>query len=270
MGIASPEDGAFLQHQASVEVVPLAHGDFLNDGPAPRIGEPKDCDIVFNATFDDMPRKRHELMLELLRHPLLSKARALFLGRGSEENVAALGRRLQQRGLEDRVTIVANVRREEVPGYLAKCRMGVHLSLYENACRSIYEFFREDLPCVISSSMAGMNPDIFNDQTGAAVRDDDLPQAIASTLQHAERFTPRRWFVEQCGSRHSSRRLNEVFRTLFARWGYEWHADIVPLSSSGANRYAEDADYRCFRDDFAWLLDCLRQAAAEPSLFTLE
>jgi hypothetical protein len=270
MGVGSPEDGLFLRQQASVEVVPLAHGDFLEDREPERPGVSKDYDIVFNATFDDMPRKRHELMLELLRHPLLSKARALFLGRGSEENVAALGRMLRQRGLEGRVTIVANVRREDVPGYLAKCRMGVHLSLYENACRSIYEFFREDLPCVISSSMAGMNPDIFNDQTGATVHDDNLPQAIAFTLQHAERFTPRHWFVDHSGSRHSSRRLNEVFRTLFAHWGYEWHGDIVPLSSSGANRYAEAADYRCFHDDFAWLLDCLRQAAANPSLFTLE
>jgi hypothetical protein len=270
LGIGSLEDRLFLQQQASVEVVPLAHGDFLDDREPEKPGVSKDYDIAFNATFDDMPRKRHELMLELLRHPLLCKARVLFLGRGSEANVAALERRLRRWEVEDRVTIVANVRREEVPRYLAKCRMGVHLSLYENACRSIYEYFREDLPCVISSSMAGMNPEIFNDQTGMAVRDAELPQAIAFTLRHRERFAPRRWFVEHSGSRHSSRRLNEVFRTLFARWGYKWHEDIVPLSSSGANRYAEAADYQYFRDDFTWLLDCLRQAAAIPSLFTLE
>jgi glycosyltransferase involved in cell wall biosynthesis len=253
-----------------VEVVPLAHGDFLNDGPAPQAGLPKDYDIVFNATFDDMPRKRHELMLELLRHPLLATATVLFLGRGHAENVAAFERRVRQLGLEKRVSIVANLRREEVPRYLAKCRMGVHLSLYENACRSIYEFFRADLPCVISSSMAGMNPTIFNDQTGMSVSDDQLPQSIAFTLQHPERFAPRRWFLDHSGSRHSSRRLNEVFRTLFSRWDYDWHEDIVALSSSGASRYAGAADYERFRGDFQWLLDCLQEAAAGAAPFTLE
>jgi glycosyltransferase involved in cell wall biosynthesis len=270
IGIASPEDRAFLQQQASVEVAPLAHGDFLNDREPEETGTRKDYAIVFNATFDDMPRKRHGLMLELLRHPLLIEAKTLFLGRGRDENIAALDRRVRQLGLENRVTIVANVRREEVPALLARCRMGVHLSLYENACRSIYEFFRADLPCVISSTMAGMNPEIFNDQTGIAVSDVDLPEAIDSTLQHPERFAPRRWFLEHSGSRHSSRRLNEVFRTLFSRWGYEWHEDIVALASSGANRYADASDYERFRNDFRWLLDCLQQATARPSLFTLE
>jgi hypothetical protein len=270
IGIASPEDRAFLRQQASVEVAPLAHGDFLNDREPEGAGITKDYAIVFNATFDDMPRKRHELMLELLRHPLLIEAKTLFLGRGRDENIAALERRVRQLGLEKRVTIAANVRREEVPGHLARCRMGVHLSLYENACRSIYEFFRADLPCVISSSMAGMNPEIFNDQTGMAVSDADLPKAIDITLRHPERFAPRRWFLEHSGSRHSSRRLNEVFRTLFSRWGYEWREDIVALASSGANRYAEASDYERFRNDFRWLLDCLQQATARPSLFTLE
>jgi hypothetical protein len=269
-GIASPEDRAFLQHQDSVEVVPLAHGDFLNDLAFQGDGLPKEYDIVFNATFDDMPRKRHERMLELLRHPLLEDVRALFLGRGSETHVAALEEQVRVLRLAERVQVVANVRRSEVPDYLARCRMGVHLSLYENACRSVYEFFRADLPCVISSSMAGMNPAVFGEQTGMAVADADLPQAIAFVLRHLDRFSPRRWFVEHSGSENSSHRLNEALRMLFTRWGYEWHEDIAPLNSSGANRYARAADYERFRDDFQWLLGCLQEAAPRSSQFTLD
>lgn len=269
-GIASPEDRAFLQHQDSVEVVPLAHGDFLNDLEFQRDGLPKEYDIVFNATFDDMPRKRHERMLELLRHPLLEDVSALFLGRGRETHVAALEEQVRELRLAERVRVVANVRRSEVPDYLARCRMGVHLSLYENACRSVYEFFRADLPCVISSSMAGMNPAVFGDQTGMAVADADLPQAIAFMLRHLDRFSPRRWFVEHSGSENSSHRLNEALRMLFTRWGYEWHEDIATLNSSGANRYARAADYERFRDDFQWLLGCLQEAAPWSSQFTLD
>ncbi len=270
MGIGSPEDRIYLQQQDSVEVVPLAHGDFLSDGKQPPASGPKDFDIVFNATFDDIPRKRHELMLELLQHPSLAASRALFLGRGSEANVAELRRRVRQLGLDQRVAIVANVRREDVPGYLARCHMGVHLSLYENACRSIYEFFRSDLPCVISSSMAGMNPEIFNARTGMAVPDGELTRAIAFTLAHRERFSPRRWFLENSGSRYSSGKLNEVFRGLFNRWGYQWREDIAALGSSGANRYAVASDYERFRDDFTWLLQVLQRATTQPSLFTLD
>ncbi len=269
-GIASPEDRAFLQHHDSVEVLPLAHGDFLEETELRTDGRPKEFDIVFNATFDDMPRKRHALMLELLRHPLLDQATVLFLGRGSEANVATLEAQVRWLGLEERVRVVANVRRSEVPEYLARCRMGVHLSLYENACRSIYEFFRADLPCVISSSMAGMNPEIFGQQTGMAVADAELPQTIAFVLGHRDQFTPRSWFEEHSGSRNSTRRLNEALRNLFARWGYEWHQDIVPLISSGASRYALAADYESFRDDFQWLLANLQEAAPWPSQFTLD
>jgi glycosyltransferase involved in cell wall biosynthesis len=269
-GIASPEDRAFLEQEDSVEVVPLAHGDFLEDHVFHGDGLPKEYDIVFNATFDDMPRKRHERMLELLQHPLLEDFSALFLGRGSETQVATLEEQVRQLGLAERVRVLVNVRRSEVPDYLARCRMGVHLSLYENACRSVYEFFRADLPCVISSSMAGMNPAVFGDQTGKAVADANLPQAIAFVFQHLDRFAPRRWFVEHSGSENSSRRLNEALRMLFARWGYGWHEDIAPLSSSGANRYARAADYERFREDFQWLLGCLQEAAPSPSQFTLE
>ncbi|HBZ55620.1 MAG TPA: hypothetical protein DEO88_09455 [Syntrophobacteraceae bacterium] len=269
-GIASTEDQAFLKQQDSVEVVPLAHGDFLRDRAIQSDGIPKEYDLVFNATFDDMPRKRHERMLELLQHPLLEDVRALFLGRGSEANVATLEARVRYLGLAERVRVVANVRRDDVPDYLARCRMGVHLSLYENACRSVYEFFRENLPCVISSSMAGMNPAVFSDQTGMAVTDADLPHAIAFVLNHLDRFSPRRWFLEHSGTGNSSRRLNEALRMLFNRWGYGWEEDIAPLSSSGANRYARTADYERFRDDFQWLLARLQEAAPWPSQFTLD
>jgi hypothetical protein len=76
--------------------------------------------------------------------------------------------------------------------------------------------------------------------------------------------------VEHSGSKNSSHRLNEALRTLFTRWGYEWHEDIATLNSSGANRYARAADYERFRDDFHWLLGCLQEAAPWSSQFTLD
>ena len=255
-GVGAREDAVFLHTQAGVVTTELAHGDFLDHRVEVPRATVKDFDLVFNATFDDMPRKRHIMMLSLLNHPSLNRKTALFLGRGTRENIEAFRKRALQEGLEKRVKIVANIPREDVPGYLAKCGVGVGLSLYESACRSIYEFFRSDLPCVISSSMAGMNLDIFTPQTGMAAPDQDLAQAIAAVIRNRHRFSPRKWFLNHSGSENASKTLNERLKTLFHRRGYTWREDIIPLTSSGASRYADPAHLEYFRPELERLARC--------------
>jgi hypothetical protein len=269
-GIGSEEDAAFLGDQMHVAPIPLAHGDYLDDQlPVGLCGE-KEYDIVFNATFDDMPRKRHHLMLTLLQHALLRSRKALFLGRGQMENVEKFRNQVQQMGLWERVDVLANLPRSEIPRRLARCRMGVHLSLYENACRSIYEYFRSGLPCVVSSSMAGMNLSIFHPQTGMAVADKDLAQAIAGVLDRMGDFQPRHWFMNHSGSNNSSRQLNEICRGFFQSWGYDWKENIVALRSSGASRYAKRADYERFRPEFQWILNWVKDLGGSTLLLTVD
>lgn len=259
-GVGGPEDAAFLRTQQGAVPVPLAHGDFLEDLPqVPAEGE-KDFHIVFNATFDDMERKRHSLMLDLLSRPELSGITALFIGRGRPENVALFHREIADRSLHDRVAVLANVRRSDVPTLLARCRLGVHLSLYENACRAVMEYFRSNIPCIASASMAGMRPEIFNAETGAAVPDAGLPHAIAEALENPHRYAPRRWFVRESGSRVSSSRLNAVLQSFFLERGMAWTEDIVRLTSSGASRYASARDEARFRDEHVWIAHLLQGA----------
>ena len=173
-------------------------------------------------------------------------------------------------GLEDRVTVMANILRQDVPSQLARCIMGVHLSLNENGCRSLYEYFRSDLPCVISSSMPGTHLDIFNAQTGLAVTDNELPEAISFVLTHRDRFAPRRWFLENSGSLKSSQKLNRFLKQLFKKLGYQWQTDIVPLLSGGPNRYANPSDYQRFREEFLWIFDCLKNVGNIPFKIVLD
>lgn len=273
MGVGSREDRKFFQTQAGVEAVPLAHGDYMEDLDGrewPLDGVPREYDVVFNATFDDMPRKRHQKMLELLRHPLLQDTRALFLGRGGKMHVTQFARSVSELGLASRVTLKANLVRSEIPAQLALCRVGVHLSLYENACRSIYEFFRSDLPCVIPSSMGGMNLSLFQGDTGLAVLEEDLPHAIAFALNNRGQFKPRQWFLNNSGSRHSSARLNLLLKKIFSAWGYAWREDIVPLGSSGASRYVHASDYEKFRSEFEWILQAFNAVSRRKPAFSLE
>ena len=270
IGVGSSEDLNFLRDQPGIEPVALSHGDYLSDTDQVRLSADKELDIVFNGTFDELERKRHEFMLQLLTHDLLSETRALFLGRGQEKNVLYFKSLIERAGLQGRVALMANVQRERIPKQLSRCKMGVHLSLNENGCRSIYEFFRSDLPCVISSSMAGTNLSIFNPQTGLAVTDQELPSAISFVLAHLEQFTPRRWFLQNSGSSNSSRRLNQFFKQLFGALGYQWKTDIVPLTSSGPARYANPADYDRFRQEFLWIFDCLKRAGQLPIKVVLD
>ncbi len=82
-GVGSEEDGAFLSSQPGILTTPLAHGDYLTEMPKPdskltsgKPGEGSDgfdrkekYDIIFNNTFDEMDRKRHLFMLDLMLHP---------------------------------------------------------------------------------------------------------------------------------------------------------------------------------------------------------
>ena len=263
-GLNGDEDAAFLSSQPGILTTALAHADYLEDDPTLDLNQKKQFDLIFNATFDDMPRKRHACMLELLQHPLLSRTRALFIGRGHSHNVEEFKRRVQAAGLSSRVTVQDNLLRQDVPAHLAQCKVGVQISLHENGCRSIYEFLRSDLPCVIATSMAGVNLAIINSQTGIAAADRDLPRAIASALEQRATFTPRNWFLSHSGSTHCSRMLNDQLKAIFRECGYGWQEDIVPLGSSGASRYVDKAHYERFRPQFEELLQIFRQQGHLP------
>ena len=263
-GLNGEEDAAFLRSQPGILTTSLAHADFLEDDTTLNFDEKKRFDIVFNSTFDDMPRKRHALMLDLLQHPLLRRTLALFIGTGDPRNVDAFKHQIQAAGLSHRVTVRDNLLRRDVPGHLAQCKIGVHISLHENGCRSIYEFLRSDLPCVISTSMAGVNPAIMNSRTGIAAPDRDLAQAIAQAIEKRRTFSPRNWFLTHSGSTNSSRMLNGQLMDIFLERGYSWQEDIVPLGSSGANRYTDASHYERFRPQFEELLKIFQNHAQLP------
>jgi hypothetical protein len=263
-GLNCQEDAAFMRSQPGILTTALAHADFLQDDKTLDFEQKKRFDLIFNATFDDMPRKRHAYMLELLQHPLLGRTTALFIGRGDARNVAAFKRQIEAAGLSSRVTVKDNLLRQDVPAHLAQCKIGVQISLHENGCRSIYEFLRSNLPCVISTSMAGVNPAIINTQTGLAAPDRDLARAISKALAQREKFAPRDWFLAHSGSVNSSRKLNDQLKAIFLERGYLWREDIVPLASSGANRYADNLHYERFRPQFKALLKIFHQQAHLP------
>jgi glycosyltransferase involved in cell wall biosynthesis len=263
-GLNGEEDAAFLGSQQGILTTSLAHADFLEDDTALDFDKEKRFDIVFNSTFDDMPRKRHAVMLELLQHPLLRRTTALFIGTGDPDNVDAFKQQIQAAGLSQRITVRDNLLRRDVPGHLAQCKIGVQISLHENGCRSIYEFLRSDLPCVISTAIAGVNTAIINSRTGIAAPDRDLARAIAQVLEKRQTFSPRNWFLTHSGSTNSSRMLNDQLKDIFFECGYSWQEDIVPLGSSGANRYTDASHYERFRPQFEELLKIFQNHAHLP------
>ena len=269
-GAAGKEDADFLNTQPKIITTRLAHADFLENEPIVALEKKKEFDIVFNGTYDEMLRKRHEHLLSLLQHPRLKHATALFLGRGKDANIQAFKRSVAKKGLSERVTVLSNLQRKEIPSHLARCRLGIHLALHENGCRSIYEFFRSDLPCVVSTCTAGVNFNIFNSQTGIAAPDRDLADAISSALRNRNQFAPRSWFLSQSGSTNASRELNQQFKKIFENLGYEWTEDIVPLGSSGANRYVTTAHYERFRTDFKMLFEIFNKIDRLPIKLSLD
>ena len=256
-GVAGEEDAAFLESQGGIATTRLCHGDYLEEEDLPPARD-REFDLVFIATYDEMERKRHGFLLELLGRPPLERVTALFIGRGSQQNVDLFRTRVEESGLGDRIEVLDNLRRKEVSEQLARCRVGVLTSVNENGCRCIYEYMRADLPTVVTSSMAGCNFEQISSRTGLVAADAALPGAILQTLAHRESFSPRAWFLEHSGSRNSSLRLNEEMKSLCLRLGYSWREDIVPLGSSGATRYVNEADARAFAPEFEQILEILQ------------
>lgn len=235
-GAAGKEDCEFFRSQGA-EAVQLAHSDFLSETEVEYREYKKEYDLCFNSTFDEMERKRHELLLETLGRPNLANVTALVLGRGEPDNVLKFQQMITAHGLEDRVRIMANLPRKHVPEYLGKCRLGVHLALMENGCRAIHEFFRQNIPCVVTTCGAGINFEHFNRQTGAAAKDSDLAGTIVYCLENIDIFSPRDWFLSQSGAINSSKKLNRYFKDYFLRNDMDWTEDMTILTGSGPHRY---------------------------------
>ncbi len=253
-GLGGKEDRDFIKTQKGILTTSLAHGDFLKDIFFSDSGKIKKFDIVFNATYDDMERKRHDFLLKILSsHPGLRKTTALFLGRGASHNVDECRKKVWEYNLEKRVSVLANVLRKDIPPYLAECKIGVQVSLHENVCRSIYEYFRSNLPCVVTSSMAGFDFRLINSMTGEIATDSAFPETLIHVIENYKKYSARKWFKENSGPMKSSKTLNDKIRRIFTDLGYKWSEDIVPLGSSGANRYIDQAHYRKFFPQFEQL-----------------
>ena len=257
-GLAGAEDRAFLATQPGISVTALCHGDFLEDEPVPPRESPT-FDLVFNATFDDMPRKRHDFFLTLLSDSRLRDVRALCIGRGEPDRVREFQEKVRARGLSERVAVRANLPRREVPEWLARCRAGIQVSLHENGPRAIYEFLRSDLPVVLSSCTAGVDFETFKPPAGRVAPDAELVDAIREALDEPDRFQPAETFRKRTGSETASEMLNSELRELSESHGLKWTRDIVPLGSSGASRYVRNEDLERFRPDFEKLLTLFRE-----------
>jgi hypothetical protein len=242
-GAAGAEDAAFFRTQGCL-TVQLAHSDYLPAREPVPLRRTKRYDLLFIGLYDEMERKRHGLLLDLMAKPELSSTTALVLGRGSSQAVETFNKMITQRGLQNRVTALANVDRRLVPAHIAECRLALNLSLHENGCRAIAECLRSDVPLAVSACTAGVNFEQINEDTGVVASDNDLPGVIADALARLRDFRPRQWFLEHSGDRISTRRLNEWLQQRYKGWGMDWTRDICGLTSSGPHRHADPQDLR--------------------------
>lgn len=250
-GAAGAEDAAFFRTQGCL-AVQLAHSDYLPAREPVPLRRTKRYDLLFIGLYDEMERKRHGLLLDLMATPELSSTTALVLGRGSPRAVKKFRAMVAQKGLENRVTALDNLERRRVPECIAACRLALNLSLHENGCRAIAECLRSDTPVVVSACTAGVNFEQINADTGLVASDKGLPGAIADALARLREFRPRQWFLEHSGDQVSTRRLNEWLQKRYKKWGMDWTQNICGMTSGGAHRHADPEDLRragpCYRN----------------------
>src|SRR5262249_48307468 len=135
---------------------------------------------------------------------------------------------LRRAGIEDQVTLFQGLKGPEINSVLNRSKVHVLLTKIEGGNVALMEAMAANVPSVVYKHIIGPRKGDFNAMTGVLADDDELPQALADTVDAHDRFRPREWFLQHTGFQIATQKLNEVLRENALARKEPWTRDIVP------------------------------------------
>ena len=259
------EDFDYIRdHGRNLIPVRLGAGDWADpDLFRPREDGERPHDVVMVAAWD--PFKRHAVLFEALaairrRHG--RRLRTALVGYPLGWDRARIEALAERHGVLEDCSFFESVPPEVVASVVGGARAFVLLSRREGANRALYESLFCDTPVLVPRGHRGVNLDHVNAATGLLFDDPDLPQAILTVVDGAERFSPRQWALAHTGWERSTHALNDALREPALRRGEPWTRDIVGRRNAPNLRYASAGLYREFEAEYAALAGWLRPVDA--------
>ncbi|MFH1373866.1 MAG: glycosyltransferase [bacterium] len=243
--ISSLEDiPAFARLADNLVTVPLLSSNWVNpdlfDTSEP---VPKEFDMVMLANFATY--KRHFLLFRALRE-MPATTRVLLLGKpleGRGEDTILAEADLY--GVSDRITIRRGLPDTEMVRAMRSAKVSIILSGNEGACVAVVEAMFADIPVGLMADAIVGSRGFVNDQTGCLFKPHHLGQQLSSFIDSFDRYSPRRWVMDNNISYNGSTRLlnDRLYQAALAD-GEPWTQDICAHQWRPSPTYVttDDAD----------------------------
>lgn len=128
------------------------------------------------------------------------------------------------------VEIIDGLGQQELNRMLSCSGVLVFPSWKEGSSRIIYEAMCTDTPVVMLSRNVGVNKDYVNWRTGVIVEESDLGQALIRFHREGFQSSPRQWFLENLGPRHTTAKLAKDLGRVFPEEG--WTSDELLVKAN--------------------------------------
>lgn len=169
-------------------------------------------DVVYITRFDEC--KRNDLLLEsLAKLDRKISCLLIFAKYNFDKNIERQIRYLIKKNNLN-ITIKVELSREELIKEIDRSKISVNFSI-GSIDRSVTEILSMDLPIIYLKDNPCGN-DIINRQTGLLVESspDKIAESIVYLLKNKDKFSPRRWILDNCNEKLSNERLKQKIKEL--------------------------------------------------------
>ncbi|HEX9565326.1 MAG TPA: glycosyltransferase [Gemmatimonadaceae bacterium] len=255
IGISNLADVAAYRMMAPViEPVPIMACDWVNpDYYQPKARADRRIDILMVANW--LPFKRHWLLFEALRH-LPRNLSVVLVGRDgegrTEKEIRAEARAF---GVRQDLELHTNIDIERVTSLQCDARISLLFSAREGSCVAPVEGFFADTPVGMMEDCHVGSKAYINNQTGTLFGRTGLGRQLREFLDSADRYTPRRWALDNVTCHLTSRRLNDQLAGYARARHQPWTVDIAPLCWRYLPEHVRGDDARRFQSIVATFPD---------------
>jgi glycosyltransferase involved in cell wall biosynthesis len=226
----------------------------------------KPYDLVMVANWGR--HKRHATLFKALGQICDRSVRVLLIGfpwaGRSADNIRAEASAAC--GPNVTVEVIEKLPQAELARYVTRSKVFVFLSKKEGDNKALVEAMFANVPAIVYRHSVGGARSRINELTGVLADDDDLPATIRFMLDHYRDFAPRRWAMDNTGSRAATRILDAALREVARGQGEPYEQSIVEKTNAPNLAYHDPHDRVRFAGDYEFILQCLRYPRSVTSL----
>ena len=202
----------------------------------------------FFKALAELRRRGHRLKVALVGYPLEM----------SQNDIIAEARLY---GVDDQLEIFERISRDQLAVLLSRSKIHVLWSRREGSNKAMVEAMLSDVPTIVREGFNyGHKYWHINAQTGAFVRERDLPDAILQMIDQRATYSPRSWILEHMTCQWAMATVEAAVRDKALQLGEKWTEGLtVKVNTLDTQEYWNPSDRQKFAADYAFLESTLKR-----------